>query len=528
MKNYVLVCLLALLLAAPSASSIEWKGKMGAGVRGLGTGLLFNGSDFSNWGGEYQPFEMGYKIGLEARYGFTRNLTASFSMGYANTYDDTTETSNQTFKWRDPDNAFVHLRGKLYSLTASYYFRPEEKLQPFGLLGLGIDHWRIRERRGWDTHTITDLSLKFGGGLNYWLYEFLTVDLQLKFSYGLANLKSEVPEDFYGPGDWTEWNTRPYRGYVEPSLGVTLYLGGAPDEDDDGVKDADDQCPGTPKGAVVAANGCPVDTDGDGVYDGLDLCPDTPQGVTVDANGCPLDSDGDGVFDSFDQCPDTPTGVAVDDKGCPFDTDGDGVPDHADKCPDTPRGADVDSDGCPMDTDGDGVFNGIDECPNSPAGSEVDITGCPPDRDGDGVLYVNDQCPDTPENIPVDAVGCPVARRITAKITLSGSVSYAPGKYDLTDSAKTVLDDVAARMQAWPNVNITVSGFADPSGAADFNLSLSENRARAVTDYLVSKGIEGGRMTARGFGEDPQYFIAPNDKPEGMAKNRRVEIEAVE
>jgi len=337
-KKAVVLTVLAMVLLIATTHAEEWKGKMGIGARGLGTALMFKGSDFSNFGGEYQPFEMGYKLGGEARYGFTRNWVGVFSIGYANTYDDTTETSNRTFKWRDRDNAFSHLRGKLYALTANYYFQTEKKLQPYALAGLGIDHWRLRERRGWDTHSITDLSLKLGGGLNYWIFEWLTIDLQAKFSYGLSNLKSEVPEGFYGAGDWTDWSLRPYRGYFEPSLGITVYLGGAPDEDGDGVRDSDDQCPGTPKGAMVDERGCPIDTDGDGVFDGLDLCPNTPAEVRVDADGCPIDSDGDGVFDSFDDCPDTPVGLTVDDKGCPPDSDGDGVMDHADQCPDTPRG----------------------------------------------------------------------------------------------------------------------------------------------------------------------------------------------
>ncbi len=64
----------------------------------------------------------------------------------------------------------------------------------------------------------------------------------------------------------------------------------------------------------------PVDTDGDGVIDSMDDCPNTPAGTTVDANGCevttPIDSDGDGVNDSDDQCPNTPAGATVDAQGC--------------------------------------------------------------------------------------------------------------------------------------------------------------------------------------------------------------------
>ena len=89
-----------------------------------------------------------------------------------------------------------------------------------------------------------------------------------------------------------------------------------------------------------------TDSDGDGVPDNLDQCPNTPRGVAVDANGCPLDTDGDGVPDYLDKCPNTPKGVMVDAVGCPLDTDGDGVPDHLDQCPDTPKGATVNSVGC--------------------------------------------------------------------------------------------------------------------------------------------------------------------------------------
>jgi len=59
-----------------------------------------------------------------------------------------------------------------------------------------------------------------------------------------------------------------------------------------------------------------------------------------------MDSDGDGVFDEADQCPDTPKGVQVDANGCPIDSDGDGVPDYLDRCPDTPKGAKVNARGC--------------------------------------------------------------------------------------------------------------------------------------------------------------------------------------
>jgi len=60
----------------------------------------------------------------------------------------------------------------------------------------------------------------------------------------------------------------------------------------------------------------------------------------------PMDADGDGVVDSKDNCPNTPKGVAVDANGCPKDSDGDGVPDYKDDCPNTPKGTPVNASGC--------------------------------------------------------------------------------------------------------------------------------------------------------------------------------------
>lgn len=81
--------------------------------------------------------------------------------------------------------------------------------------------------------------------------------------------------------------------------------------------------------AVAAAPGEDRDTDNDGVVDADDLCPGTPRGVPVDENGCVPDSDGDGVTDDRDGCPNTAAGVEVDSNGCEvirlkpiyFDTD---------------------------------------------------------------------------------------------------------------------------------------------------------------------------------------------------------------
>jgi outer membrane protein OmpA-like peptidoglycan-associated protein len=95
------------------------------------------------------------------------------------------------------------------------------------------------------------------------------------------------------------------------------------DDDKDGVMNASDNCPNTPAGETVNANGCSqsqLDDDKDGVMNNVDKCPNTPAGQPVDANGCSAsqrDSDGDGVTDDKDVCPNTPAGTAVGPEGCP-------------------------------------------------------------------------------------------------------------------------------------------------------------------------------------------------------------------
>ena len=113
------------------------------------------------------------------------------------------------------------------------------------------------------------------------------------------------------------------------------------------VKDKDDF-------ANVGSHTYVPDSDGDGVTDDVDQCPDTPSGASVDANGCAdsqKDADGDGVTDDVDQCPDTPSGASADANGCADsqkDTDGDGVTDDVDQCAGTPSGATVDATGCEL------------------------------------------------------------------------------------------------------------------------------------------------------------------------------------
>jgi outer membrane protein OmpA-like peptidoglycan-associated protein len=87
------------------------------------------------------------------------------------------------------------------------------------------------------------------------------------------------------------------------------------------------------------------------------------------------------------------------------------------------------------------------------------------------------------------------------------------------------LDKVVAFMKANPGAEIELSGHTSSEGDAALNRSLSYRRVKACKDYIVSKGVDPGRIIAQGHG--PDRPVAPNDTEANRAKNRRVEMRVV-
>jgi len=231
----------------------------------------------------------------------------------------------------------------------------------------------------------------------------------------------------------------------------------------------------------------------------------------------PKDSDRDGVFDHRDRCPNTPFGVHVNKDGCPFDRDRDGVPDYKDKCPKTPLGTRVDQSGCAIvtDHDGDGVKDYRDKCPNTPKGTTVDKNGCPPaigDADGDGVPDNADRCQETPLGADVNIMGCWVIKDLHFETNLS----IIQEKYYRS------LNKVVTILKNNPLLNAEIQGHTDNRGSHNYNQKLSERRAKAVTSYLIKRGISPSRISYVGYGYD--LPISTNRTEEGRALNRRVQI----
>ena len=462
----------------------------------------------------------GLSIGSYLNSSFDLGLNATFGT-YAYFQDDINQFSGNKLD--------VSLNAH-YKLNNGYILKEDSKLSPFISAGLGVASY-YTSNNSTPPSIITDkpdFILPVGLGLKY---QF-TKSLALQYQYIYNFTSSDVHDQNRSGGVVNTVFGKPNQpalkygldAYGQHLFGIVFSFNCVKDADGDGVADEKDKSKNTPKGVKVDEFGCPIDSDGDGVPDYLDKSPETPAGVAVDDKGCPLDTDGDGVFDYIDKCANTPAGVNVDSKGCPIDTDNDGVADYLDKCPNSPMGIKVDAKGCTLatDADADGVADSMDKCAGTPAGVKVDDKGCPVDTDGDGVADYLDKCP-TVAGIASNK-GCPEVKAETKKIfaqALQG-IQFESGKEVLKVSSNSILDKVAEILLENASYGLEVNGHTDSQGDAAKNLALSQKRAEAVKSYIVSKGINASRLSAKGFGSTVP--VADNNTAAGRSKNRRVEF----
>lgn len=125
------------------------------------------------------------------------------------------------------------------------------------------------------------------------------------------------------------------------------------------------------------------------------------------------------------------------------------------------------------------------------------------------------RCKDTP---------APVAKPAPApeKIVLEG-VYFDTGSAKIKPESHAVLDANAQKLLKKKNMNVTIVGYTDNKGSPAKNMKLSEERAASVKAYMVSKGVDAGRIKTKGMG--PESPIADNKTADGRAKNRRIEME---
>lgn len=464
--NIVIISCLMIFVSQLDAQDFGRKNALG--VRTL---LVDYQGPYNGQFGNFQAYKPGFELYYSRAIHPSFNLFVPFRVGLGQLNN---EADNFTFVGIDAQLQW-------------HYHRPTKPVTPYLFLGAGPSIMA-----GEEVH----FEIPMGGGLDIHLNNRMALNVFMSYRIGL-------------PGE---------RNSYQHGIGFKYYLvKKAPEKvtevvsdiDGDGIADQLDECPTIP--GLPEFNGCP-DTDGDGIPDHLDECP-TFAGL-ADFNGCP-DTDADGIPDHLDDCP-TVMGPR-DNNGCPYnDSDGDGISDDEDKCPNEFGLAEFD--GCP-DTDGDSIPDHLDDCPLD--FGPVHLNGCP-DSDGDGVPDYLDKCSYLPG--PASNFGCPELKKDDQEVLDKAmrAVQFDLRSSVLRTSSYATLDKIVGLMAKYPQYSLSIEGHTDISGDADFNMLLSDNRAKACYEYLTSKGVDPERMSYRGFGiTRPRY---DNNTEEGRVLNRRVEF----
>lgn len=437
-----------------------------------------------------------FEIGYSRHFGKLLSLSIPLRMGAANfpIYNEATKTVNS------------YTRSQYYAgldaLLNLHFFRGK-LVSPFVYAGIG------GVSQNFDNGFV---QAPVGLGVDFRINELFSIvaqsDYRFAFEDGYDNWQHAIGirASILGKPKDSDRDGLADKDDMCPDVPGTL--NGCPDTDADGIPDKDDKCPTL---AGVADNmGCPSDKDHDGVYDVDDKCPD----IAGTLKGCP-DSDKDGVADKDDKCP-TVAGIVM---GCP-DSDKDGVADKDDKCPNQPGPAS--NSGCPeiKDQDKDGVEDANDPCPTV-AGK---FNGCP-DTDGDGIADNLDKCPNTP-GVAANK-GCPEIKVEDKKVldVAMRAVQFETATSTITKASYKNLDAVVSVLNKYPEMMVSIEGNTDNVGEPERNQKLSERRAKACMDYLISKKIAANRLSSKGNGENNP--IGDNKTKEGRQQNRRTEFNPI-
>lgn len=129
----------------------------------------------------------------------------------------------------------------------------------------------------------------------------------------------------------------------------------------------------------------------------------------------------------------------------------------------------------------------------------------------------------------LDGTGVQVKRDENANtldLILPGNITFDTGKSIVKDNFKQTLDSIVDVVKKYDKTTLQITGFTDSTGGYDMNMALSRDRANAVKNYLVFKGVPANRIVTEGKG--PANPIGDNNTASGREQNRRVEISFLE
>jgi outer membrane protein OmpA-like peptidoglycan-associated protein len=142
--------------------------------------------------------------------------------------------------------------------------------------------------------------------------------------------------------------------------------------------------------------------------------------------------------------------------------------------------------------------------------------------------YIGDRMDRQAERIEEEIPGAEVTRvgeGINVTFTEGQGVYFDTNKSAVKGTSESTLNSMADILKEYPKSNILIEGHTDSAGPDDYNMTLSNQRATSVSDYLISQGIDRSRLTTKWYGENQP--VATNETKEGKAQNRRVEMAIV-
>jgi len=138
------------------------------------------------------------------------------------------------------------------------------------------------------------------------------------------------------------------------------------------------------------------------------------------------------------------------------------------------------------------------------------------------VADIDDKCPDQTGLKSYE--GCVPEKAAKFTGTIKG-INFATGSAKIRSSSFKVLDRAVKVLEEFTELRLRIEGHTDSTGSADINRTLSQQRAEAVRDYMIGKGIAADRLEAAGYG--PDRPIADNETAKGRAENRRTEFTVI-
>ena len=190
-----------------------------------------------------------------------------------------------------------------FGFNGLYDFKDfSDTLTPYLLVGLGYEDVEDEPANDYDSSAYGN----WGGGVKWKIIEDIALRAEVKH---LIRTDDGGNELYYGIGLSIPFGAKASESHEDAKPAESNEATQASEPKENAKTE-------TAAAVAVVAPVAVIDSDGDGVIDANDKCPNTPKGAKVDENGCELDTDGDGVVDSKDKCPNTVKGEAVDENGC--------------------------------------------------------------------------------------------------------------------------------------------------------------------------------------------------------------------